>query len=186
MTHLLELLQNHKAYNETEQKMTAETIAFIKKHPETENPNCFDRALSVGHITASAWITDSNVEQALFTHHKKLGKWLQLGGHCDGNPNVQEVALTEAQEESGLTNFQLKQANIFDVDIHLIPAHKTTAAHYHYDIRFWLIADANTPLQISNESKDLKWLPIDAIEEYNKEASIMRMVKKCKKAENSA
>jgi len=109
----------------------------------------------------------------------RLLQWLQLGGHCDGNPNVVEVALTEAKEESGLNDFQLKQTTIFDVDIHLIPAHKTIAAHYHYDIRFWLIADANKPLKISSESKDLKWLPIDGIEEYNNETSIMRMVKKC-------
>jgi len=184
MINLLGLLQNHKTYNETEQKMTIDTIAFIKKYPVTEQPNCFNRELNVGHITASAWITDADVRCALFTHHKKIGKWLQLGGHCDGNPNVKEVALTEAQEESGLSYFQLKQSNIFDVDIHLIPAHKTVPAHYHYDIRFWLIADAKAPLQISNESKDLKWLPVDAIEQYNKEASIMRMVEKSKNAAN--
>lgn len=176
---LLELLQNHLAYDALEQKMTKETLAFIQKYPITKKPNCFDRALNVGHITASAWITDAAVEQALFTHHKKIGKWLQLGGHCDGNPNVVKVALTEAREESGLNDFQLKQIPIFDVDIHLISAHKTIAAHYHYDIRFWLIADAKAPLKISSESKDLKWLPIDRIKAYNKEASIMRMLEKC-------
>lgn len=176
---LLELLQNHLGYNAIEQKMTKETLAFIQKYPISKTPNCFHRALSIGHITASTWVTDAAVKQALFTHHKKIGKWLQLGGHCDGNPNVVEVALTEAREESGLNDFQLKQSNIFDVDIHLIPTHKTIAAHYHYDIRFWLIADAKAPLKISSESKDLKWLPIDKIKKYNNEASIMRMVEKC-------
>lgn len=180
MNELLTLLKNHQGYNATEQKMVAGTIAFMNEYPVDQQPNCFDRALSVGHITASAWITDAAIEKALFTHHKKIGKWLQLGGHCDGNSNVVEVAFTEAKEESGLIDFQFKQTAIFDVDIHLIPAHKTTAAHFHYDIRFWLIADALLPLQISSESKDLKWLPIDEIEQYNNEVSIMRMVEKCR------
>ncbi len=180
MNTLLTLLKNHKGYYATEQQMVLDTIAFMLKHPVGQQPNCFERALHVGHITASAWITDAAVEQALFTHHKKIGKWLQLGGHCDGNPDVVEVALTEAKEESGLSDFQLKQPAIFDVDIHLIPAHKDIPAHHHYDIRFWFIADSTLPLQISHESKDLKWLPIDEIEQYNNEASVMRMVEKCK------
>jgi len=177
---LLEQLQNHKTIYPAEKEMVEQTIAFIKKHPISQQPNCFQRELSEGHITASAWITDDSVSRALFTHHTKIKKWLQLGGHCDGNQNVKEVALTEAREESGLKEFQLKQANIFDVDIHLIPAYKINSAHYHYDIRFWFIADANAKLTISNESKDLKWLGIDEIEQYNKETSIMRMIEKCK------
>ncbi len=67
-----------------------------------EQPTCFERSLSIGHITGSAWIVDLNRNQALLTYHRKLNKWLQLGGHADGDPNVFNVALREAQEESGL------------------------------------------------------------------------------------
>lgn len=180
MNLLLQQLKNHKTNFSEEKEMVEQTLAFIEKHPTSHQPNCFQRELSEGHITASAWITDESISHALFTHHAKIGKWLQLGGHCDGNTNAKEVALTEAREESGLSEFQSKQPNLFDVDIHTIPAHKTNLAHLHYDIRFWFVADINMPLIVSNESKDLKWLPINEIEQYNNETSIMRMVKKCK------
>jgi len=161
--------------------MVEQTIDFIQQYPTSHSPNCFERALTVGHITASAWITDFAVEQALFTHHKKIGKWLQLGGHCDGDENVMQVALQEAREESGLFDFTLNQSEIFDIDIHLIPSYKLIPAHYHYDIRFWFLADKSVPLSISHESKDLKWLPINLIKQYNNETSVMRMVEKCQK-----
>lgn len=172
---LKNLLNQYKTKDIDETKMVEETIGFVET-----NANCFDRTLTIGHITASIWITDEKQEQALLCHHKKLNKWLQLGGHCDGNPNVHEVALKEAQEESGLQNFKFKSEAIFDVDIHKIPKHKDVKAHLHYDIRFWLIADANLPLIISSESKDLKWLSINEIHQYNNERSIIRMVEKTK------
>jgi len=174
---LYNLLVQHKATHKIESNMLLKTISFVKTYP-----NCFERALKIGHVTASSWITDQKQELALLCHHKKLNKWLQLGGHCDGNPNVHEVALKEAQEESGLQNFKFKSKAIFDVDIHQIPQHKEVAAHLHYDIRFWLIADPNTPLIISSESKDLKWIPVNEIHQYNNEQPIMRMVEKTKAA----
>lgn len=173
MEQLINLLRNYKTGFNEEKAMVEKTIAFVNTHP-----HCFERTLEEGHITASSWITNPAIEMALFTHHKKIDKWLQLGGHCDGNKDVKAVALQEASEESGISDFNFKSDAIFDVDIHLIPAHKTTKAHYHYDIRFWLTADSNQPLVVSNESKDLKWLPLNEIENYNSEASIMRMVKK--------
>jgi len=176
---LKDLLKQYSTNEKQEAKMLVETINFVETYPG----NCFKRTLTIGHITASAWITNETHDLALLCHHKKLNKWLQLGGHCDGNTNVYEVALKEAQEESGLQNFNFKNKAIFDVDIHQIPKHKDVEAHLHYDIRFWLIADAKSPLIISSESKDLKWLPIDEIHQYNNERSIIRMVEKTK-AEN--
>lgn len=170
---LIDLLKQYKTIAIDEAKMVKQVIEFMENYP-----NCFNRSLSIGHITASTWITDEAQKLALLCHHKKLDKWLQLGGHCDGDSNVYNVALKEAQEESGLKDFKFKNETIFDVDIHQIPKHKDVAAHLHYDIRFWLIADANLPLTISNESKDLKWLPINEIHQYNNERPIIRMVEK--------
>jgi len=170
-----QLLNQHQTKAIDELKMLEETISFVKTYT-----GCFERALTIGHITASAWITDKKEELALLCHHKKLNKWLQLGGHCDGNPNVTEVALKEAEEESGLQNFKFKTEAIFDVDIHKIPQHKNAQEHLHYDIRFWLLADPKLPLIISSESKNLKWIPVDEIHQYNNERSIMRMVEKTK------
>ena len=65
-------------------------------------PNCFERDCWAGHVTGSAWLVDPSGRDVLLTHHRKLGIWLQLGGHSDGDPETAAVALREAEEESGL------------------------------------------------------------------------------------
>lgn len=148
-------------------------IEFVKSYP-----NCFDRSLLIGHITGSAFIINKGKNKTLLTHHHKLEKWLQLGGHSDGDPDTVNVALREAEEESGLKKIIPLSSEIFDVDVHEIPARKDEPAHFHYDIRFLFEADDSEPLVISSESKDLAWIPLDRIEEYTREESVLRMVRK--------
>ena len=173
---LLQLLENYQTQDQNEAKMVQETIVFVK-----ENPDCFERTLLIGHITGSAWIMDKTRTSALLIHHKKLDQWFQPGGHCDGETNVLQVALKEAQEETGLANLNVVSEQIFDVDIHLIPERKGIPAHYHYDIRFLLEADQNEPLQISEESNDLAWILLAKMAQYNDSESIMRMILKGEK-----
>ena len=86
----------------------------------TEYPDCFERNCEFGHITGSAWLVDPDEKNVLLTHHKKLKKWLQLGGHSDGVKDVLAVATREAVEESGLEVVALN-TEIFDIDVHKIP-----------------------------------------------------------------
>jgi 8-oxo-dGTP pyrophosphatase MutT (NUDIX family) len=144
----------------------------------TQNPDCFVRSLQHGHITGSAFVIDPCKKHVLLTHHCKLNQWLQLGGHADGEMNIQAVALREAMEESGLSQIKPLSDSIFDVDIHLIPARKEEPAHYHYDIRFLFEANPEEPLHISNESNDLQWIEFNRITNLNVDQSIMRMVHK--------
>jgi len=139
--------------------------------------DCFTRSLTTGHITASAWILDTTRESALLVHHRKLNRWLQPGGHADGQEDVIAVAMKEAEEETGLTFLQLAHEGIFDIDIHQIPTHKDVTAHFHYDIRFLFYGDINVPLIVSHESHDVKWFNLQTIQEMtNDSASIGRMV----------
>ena len=131
-----------------------------------------------GHITGSAWIIDATRHYVLLTHHAKLNKWLQLGGHADGELNPLAVAMREAREESGLTKLRVISEEVFDVDRHLIPARKTDPDHFHYDIRFMIEADPDEPLLISDESHDLAWIEIAKMAEYNNEESMLRMARK--------
>ncbi len=156
-----------------EQKMLDDIIQFVDTYPD-----CFERSLKVGHITGSAWIVDKERTHALLTHHRKLDRWLQLGGHSDGDSNTLNVAMREGLEESGLKNLHPVSDDIFDVDVHLIPARKDEPDHYHYDVRFLLEADRHADLVISDESHDLAWLPLDEIVELASDESIQRMVQK--------
>ena len=170
---LLHLLENHQPATPEETQFTQQTIEFIN-----QNPDCFERTLLIGHVTGSAWIVDKSRQFTLLTHHRKLDKWFQTGGHCDGDSDVLNVAMKEALEETGLTDIQVISSNIFDIDIHEIPERKGVPTHLHYDIRFLLEADMNKPLIISSESSDLDWVELSKVSQLNDSESIMRMVLK--------
>lgn len=170
---LLSLLDAYKTEDTEEAKMQAEMKTFVAEHED-----CFERTLKIGHVTASGWVLSEDRQSVLLMHHRKLDRWFQPGGHCDGDPDVLSVARKEIEEETGLLNFRSAGDGIFDVDIHLIPANPKDDAHYHYDVRFLFIADAGEPLIINSESRDLQWVPLDQIEQYNNSESIVRMARK--------
>lgn len=146
---------------------------FVEKHPD-----CLERSLQVGHLTGSAWLVDASGTAILLTHHRKLGIWLQLGGHADGDPDLLRVALREAEEESGLDLIEPVSTGIFDLDVHRIPERKGEPEHFHYDVRFALRHTGSGSFQVSEESHDLAWAPIAEIERYTTEESILRMKRK--------
>jgi 8-oxo-dGTP pyrophosphatase MutT (NUDIX family) len=170
---LLQLLDAHPPLTEEEERMKVRLRDFVAAHED-----CFQRSLTIGHVTGSAWIVDLTRTHVLLTHHGKLDKWLQLGGHADGDSDVLRVALREASEESGIAGIRPVSPAIFDVDIHLIPARRTEPEHFHYDVRFLLEADRTVPLRMSDESKDLRWVPLASVESLTQEESVLRMVRK--------
>ena len=170
---LLQLVESYKI------KYLAETETVSKyKDFVIANENCFERSLLEGHITCGAWILDGSGTKTLLTHHRKLNRWLQLGGHADGDHDVHRVAAKEAQEESGISTLELVSKDIFDIDIHKIPTRGDVPAHLHYDARFLFRTTDNEKYEVSNESIDLAWVKIDEIEKYSSEESILRMVEK--------
>lgn len=142
-----------------------------------KSSDAYQRTHLPGHLTGSAWILNTTKDKALLVHHAKLNKWVQPGGHADGDENILNVAVREAEEETGLKNFKIIEG-IFDIDIHLIPERKDFPAHDHYDIRFLLIADEKEPILVSDESHDVKWISLNEIEKFTNERSVLRMVEK--------
>lgn len=153
--------------------MTAETIRFVAAQAD-----CLLRSCAPGHLTGSAWIVSPDRRRTLLTHHRKLDKWLQLGGHADGDGDLRAVAQREAEEESGLAGVVPVGGEIFDVDRHWIPPRKDEAGHYHFDLRFRFEADPAAPLVVSSESKDLAWVELAQVTALNPEESMARMVRK--------
>ncbi len=135
---------------------------------------CFDRHCMPAHFTASAWVLSHCGQNVALVHHKKLEKWLQPGGHADGNPNMLAVALKELSEECGVTTVSILPG-IFDLDVHIIPAFGDTPSHEHLDVRFAMRLNGPCALSCSTESHQVDWVRLATLEKFSCEASILRM-----------
>jgi len=144
-----------------------------------EADDAFFRERLLGHFTASAWLVSQDGRRALLTHHRKLDRWLQLGGHADGDRELDRVALREAREESGLPQLRLEDGAIFDLDRHRIPEHGGVPAHWHYDVRYVVRAGDDEGFTVSDESHALAWRDIAALAvDDHADASVRRMAGK--------
>ena len=138
----------------------------------------FHRETQAGHFTGSAWLVDASGERVLLTHHRKLQRWLQLGGHADGDSDLAAVALREAGEESGLTDLRVVP-DIFDVDRHWIPERKSEPGHWHYDVRYVVRTGGSEQFMVSDESLELAWVSIRQLAEaQGTDESMRRMARK--------
>ncbi len=168
--HLLALLERYVPMDERDDAQRRRIEAFVREHPE-----CFQRSLAHGHLTGSAWLLDSTGQRVLLTHHRKLDRWLQLGGHADGDPNLLEVALREAREESGIHDIRPLSEEIFDLDVHPIPRTAAHAAHLHFDIRFLLQVCGCDDFVVSDESHALGWFTREDLAAMDLDEAVLRM-----------
>jgi len=176
-------------------ELRAQLAAYARRQPEhaaladefstllddAENP--FLRQRLAGHFTGSAWLVSTDGARVLLTHHRKLDRWLQLGGHADGDRNLARVALKEAEEESGLSGLVLEDGDLFDIDKHWIPERKDVPGHWHYDARYVVRALGSEQFAISEESLALAWRDIGdvanaVIETPDGDDSLPRMAKR--------
>lgn len=149
---------------------------FLKLIEDEQDP--FVRARLAGHFTASAWLVDASGTRILLTHHRKLDRWLQLGGHADGDRDLASVALKEAEEESGLTGLSV-EGGIFDLDRHWIPERKEVPGHWHYDVRYVVRAGRDEEFVVSDESHALAWREIASLAgDDSLDPSMHRMARK--------
>jgi 8-oxo-dGTP pyrophosphatase MutT (NUDIX family) len=138
----------------------------------------FRRERTAGHYTASAWLVSRDGDSVLMTHHRKLDRWLQLGGHADGDRDLARAALREAEEESGLHGLRV-EPELFDVDRHWIPERGDVPGHWHYDARFVVHAGPDEAFIVSEESHALAWRGIRAlVDDEAADPSIRRMARK--------
>ena len=175
--------------------LRAQLADYARRHPEhaaladefstllDDGENPFLRSRLAGHFTGSAWLVSADGERILLTHHRKLDRWLQLGGHADGERDLSKVALTEAEEESGLGGLVLEDGVLFDIDKHWIPERKDVPGHWHYDARYVVRALGSEAFVVSEESLALAWRTVvevaaEAIETPDGDQSLPRMAKR--------
>ncbi|MEO5813392.1 MAG: NUDIX hydrolase [Rhodanobacter sp.] len=138
----------------------------------------FERRHAHGHFTGSAWLVSADGQRVLLLHHRKLGRWLQPGGHAVGDADLAQVALREAGEETGVTGSRI-EGGIFDIDRHRIPLRGTQADHWHYDVRHVVRAGADEHFTRNHESRALAWRPVrDVANDVTLDSSLRRMAGK--------
>jgi 8-oxo-dGTP pyrophosphatase MutT (NUDIX family) len=155
----------------------ARIVAFCDAHADALLRTCVP-----GHLTASALVVDAGCERALLTHHKKLDRWLQLGGHVDGDGDLARSALREAHEESGIEGLVIDETPI-DLDVHTIPERRTKdgsiePAHLHLDVRFVVYAPAGAREALSDESLALRWFAPHELSAVDVDESVLRLFRR--------
>ncbi|MBW3549395.1 MAG: NUDIX hydrolase [Proteobacteria bacterium] len=172
----LGLLQSLARYRRRWPAETEVVTGFEALLADPQDP--FERARLAGHFTASAWLVDRSGTRVLLTHHRKLERWLQLGGHADGDRDLARVALREAQEESGLPDLRV-EPELFDLDRHWIPERGEVPGHWHYDARYIVRAGEDERYVVGEESHDLAWRDIAGIaSDPDADVSLRRMALK--------
>ncbi len=139
-------------------------LAFVLGRDDSCKRDCVP-----GHVTASALVIDSTRTQALLTLHPRLGRWVQLGGHCEtGDSHIVAAAQREAIEESGIGDLDV------DPDLVAIHVHPITCSlgvpTRHLDLQFVAYAPPDASIEVSDESLDLRWWPLDGLPENSDQA----------------
>ena len=172
---LLDMLKRHQSRFMDEAAYISRARDYVQA-----NEDVFYRELWPAHVTGSAWVVSPDRRRVLMLHHRKHDQWFQPGGHADGDHDILRVALRETAEESGLDprHVKLVSDEVFDVDIHSVPAMKDVPAHEHIDIRFIVEIDDALPAPGNHESNDILWLSLMEVSRFNNNRSTYRMVEK--------
>jgi 8-oxo-dGTP pyrophosphatase MutT (NUDIX family) len=151
------LLQSYEPTDVSQRAVREAMLAFLAARPDGMQRSCVP-----GHVTASAVVVDPSRDAVLLTLHRRLGRWLQLGGHCEpGDVTVPEAALREATEESGLADLVL-DPDPLNLDVHPLTCSLGVPTR-HLDIRFLIRAPAGARAVITDESLQLEWFPFDRL-----------------------
>ena len=176
---VLRLLREHAATDEKEAADVSAIEAFVGAQE-----NIFGKTNPLGHITGSALVVDPD-GRLLLTFHRKLNRWLQLGGHSEPTEfDPAETAMREAREESGLCDLVFHPrfgARPIDIDVHTIPARRDEPAHDHLDFRYVVLTQVLDEVVCSSESKALRWVAIDDLTPYGFDPALTRAVQKLRR-----
>jgi len=158
---LLENIKSYQSINEQEQRDKAQMLAFMEN-----NDNYLERENTVGHFTASVWTVNKERTKLLMVYHNIYNSWSWIGGHADGIENLQEVALRELQEETGVKSARLVSEEIFSIETLTVDGHVKKGAyvpsHLHFNVTYLAEADENETLVVKeDENQAVKWFTFE-------------------------
>lgn len=145
-------------------------LSFLDAHPDALHRSCEE-----GHLTGSALVVDPATRHVLLLFHTKVQRWLQPGGHADGDGDLAHVALREAQEETGIEGLRVVTPAI-DLDVHVF--HSASGAdpdHLHLDVRHLVLAPPGAELSGNHESQALRWVAFDDLAGHDVDPGTIRM-----------
>ena len=138
-----------------------------------ERPDALDRTCRPGHFTGSALVMPPDGERIVLLFHTKLQRWLQPGGHADGDANLARVALREAAEETGMAGLRVLRPAI-DLDVHQVSHGGDT--HLHFDVRYLVLAPVGAEIVGNHESEDIRWVAPDDLDDFGLDHGTHRMI----------
>jgi 8-oxo-dGTP pyrophosphatase MutT (NUDIX family) len=170
---MIDAIRRYRDQWQGEAATAAQFETFLHTHADA-----FERSNTTGHFTGSCWLVSAEGTRVLLMHHRKLDRWLQPGGHADGDTDLARVALREAQEETGVASLRVEDG-IFDIDRHRIPARADEPEHWHYDVRYVVRAGTEDRFVVNAESRALAWRAVTEVAaDASLDASLRRMAHK--------
>lgn len=167
-------LERHVCADEKEARDVAFIRDFLRRHPEDAHL----RSQLEGHLTGSGFVLNADRTRVLLLHHRRLDRWLQPGGHGEGETDPRAIARREIEEETGLADLEpLNGGALFDVDVHPIPARPGEPAHLHLDLRYAFRARPGAEPRVSSESRALRWVALNELP-ADADPSLRRAVRK--------
>lgn len=128
-----------------------------------------------GHLTVGAFAVAEG--QVLMVHHRRLGIWIEPGGHIDPEDvSLETAAARELLEETGV-DATLVDEGIFDIDAHDIPAARSEPAHRHFNVSYLFEAEPS-PVVAAAEVLDAAWIPFERVGEFTTDSAVLRAVAK--------
>lgn len=147
-------------------------LALLDQH----GASLADRTTAPGHLTGSALVVDAAGERVVVLLHTKLRRWLQPGGHADGDTELAGVALREASEETGIVGLRVLVPAV-DLDVHSVDHGDALGRHLHLDLRFVVVAPPDAVIVGNHESLALRWVTLPELEELADEEGLVRLAR---------
>lgn len=172
-------IKNHRPWNEQERKDQAVILAFLEK-----NPDAFYRTNLLAHMTASAWVVNSQRSKVLMVYHRLYDSWSWAGGHADGEEDLLAVALREVREETGVQSLRPVTEGIYSLEVLTVDGHEKRGqyvpSHLHLNVTYLLEAEEDQPLRVCEaENSGVAWFSLaDALSASTEPWFVERIYKK--------